>query len=339
MGNFILEYRDPIFGLIILISVILLISVLSYFWGIFSKKEEKESIEKFIKKFQTANSLSAEHQELLRNLNINAETLGILASTFVRSGDFEKAISVYIIALNKATSKKEREFLLTNLGKVYFKAGFMERAKIVLLQAIEISPRNPEALQILSVIYEKLKLYKEALEVLDALNEQNVDTFGIVNYINALIIKNDTSLKFEEKISQILNLKLNFASRLALEMYIQNREPLENFKNFPPLRECIDLIFPLNQPVNLQDSEYNALFYAKGMSENEQKSEIFEINLLSALKNQNFNSATLKFSYVCEKCKNELPMFFYRCPVCYSLQSVHIIPKIVEKSDDFGQTF
>ena len=62
MENFFVEYRDPIFGLIVLISIILLVAVLSYLWGIFSKNNEQENIEKFIKKFDISNGLDDEHK-------------------------------------------------------------------------------------------------------------------------------------------------------------------------------------------------------------------------------------------------------------------------------------
>ena len=40
-------YRDPIFGLIILITAVLLIIVLSYFWGILLSKNKQKIIDKF----------------------------------------------------------------------------------------------------------------------------------------------------------------------------------------------------------------------------------------------------------------------------------------------------
>lgn len=339
MENFLISYRDPIFGLIVLTSIILLVAVLSFFWGVFSKKDENHNIEKFIKKFDSTNTLSNKYDELLRHLEIGADVLAILASTFVKSGDFEKAISVYIIALSKTNDKKERVFLLTSLGKVYFKAGFLERAENVLLQSLKLSPRNPEALKILSVIYERLKFYDKALESIDALTEQGEETYALNCYIQALIIKNDRNLSFNEKISRILALNFDSAKRMALELYLQNKEPLENFKNFPELKNCIDLIYPLNFAVNTDDNEFKELFYTKNLTSQNGESQIFEINALSALKKTNFSDATLKFSYICQNCKSSLPTFFYRCPMCYSLQSVQIIPQITKKTDEISQTF
>lgn len=341
MENFFIEYRDPIFGLIVLISMILLIAVLSYFWGVFHRKDEKQNLEKFIKKFESANALDKKYEHLLKNLDVDAQALGILATTFVKSGAFEKAISIYLIALEKAQSKGEREFILTNLGKVYFKAGFLERARGVLLESLRFSPRNVEALTHLIVIYERLKRYGDALEVLDALYEQEKEVYEWSEYIRALQISNDTKISFNEKIERILALNFgeNSAKRMALELFIKHKEPLENLKEFPPLKSCIDLIYSLNECVNLTDSDYRALFYSKGLSDKSAKSEIFEINSLVAMRESGIKNGSLSFSYVCDECKSSIPLFFYRCPICYKLSSAHILPQITEKNDEISMPF
>lgn len=341
MENFFIEYRDPIFGLIVLISIILLIAVLSYFWGVFSKKDEKHNLEKFIKKFESSNGLSDEHKNMLQALDIGADSLSLLAMVFVKSGDFEKAIHVYLIALEKANNKKEREFILTNLGKVYFKAGFLQRSNDIFLEALKLGPRNEDALKHLTVIYEKLRSYKDELSVLDSLHEQGVDTKTSIAFVKAQIISNDRTLSFKEKIDGILEFKDYFpqSARMALELYVKNKEPLDEFKHFPPLSLCMDIIWQLKEAVNLQDNEYGALFYAKGFSDEYKKSEIFEINALSAMRMANFKGADLSFSYLCGECKSTIPLFFYRCPVCYALKSAHIISSITEENSEISMPF
>lgn len=340
MENFFLEYRDPLFGLIVLITIILMVAILNYAWGVFSKKDDKENIEKFIKKFENIKNLSQEHLELLRNLNVNSDNLGILAAMMEKNGDFEKSIGIYLIALEKANSNKEKIYILTNLGKTYFKAGFLKRSEDVLLQSLKLSPRNKEALKLLVVIYEKLKDFNKALEVLDALREQDIDVFDEIDYIKIQLISNDNKLNFKEKITEILKLKYNFklAKRFAIECFIKNCEPLDEFSEFPPLDECMDLIFNFKRAVNLQDNEYKALFCAKNIIKDNQKSKFFEINMLNLAKNSDLN-ATLKFKFTCNNCKNLLPLFFYRCPFCYTLQSVVITPELSEIKDEISQTF
>lgn len=340
MENFFIEYRDPIFGLIVLISIILLVAVLSYLWGIFSKNSEQENIEKFIKKFDISNGLDDEHKKILQNLQVGADTLGFLALTFAKSGDYEKAISVYLIALEKVNSNKEKRFILTNLGKIYFKAGFLGRAEEVFLESLKLSPRNTESLTHLSVIYEKLKKFDRVLEVLDALRELGADTRSETDYIKSQIIANNVKMPFSEKINEILRLENGFknAPRFALELCLQHKEPFSNLSKFPPLEKCVDMLNDFKEAVNLEDSEYAAFFGAKGLSKNSQKSKFFEINALRELKKSNLN-ADLAFEFVCTECKNTIPLFFYRCPICHKLDTSCIIPKITEKRIEISQTF
>ncbi len=59
MDIFFVEYRDPLFGIIILFGAIFVIAFANYSWGIFKAKGEEHSIEKFIKKFEVASDQDA----------------------------------------------------------------------------------------------------------------------------------------------------------------------------------------------------------------------------------------------------------------------------------------
>ncbi|EEU7220866.1 hypothetical protein HEJ68_001846, partial [Campylobacter jejuni] len=78
------------------------------------------------------------------------------------------------------------EFIFLSLAKVYFKAGFLERAKEVLLQALKLRPRNIQALKLLKIVYLKLRSYKENLELLECLFELNEDVQKEYDFIKAL---------------------------------------------------------------------------------------------------------------------------------------------------------
>ena len=146
-----------------------MIAALSYAWGIFSSKDEKKRIEKFIRKFDSKDGISDEHKQMLQSPEIDAQSLCMLGQTFAKNGDFEKSISVYLIALGKVRDKNEKEFILNELGEVYFKAGFLKKASEVFEKVLELSPRNVLALRFLTMIDEKLKNYKEALYALNSL--------------------------------------------------------------------------------------------------------------------------------------------------------------------------
>ncbi|WP_180380035.1 hypothetical protein [Campylobacter sp. P0109] len=53
MDFFFIEYRDPIFGLIVLFAAVLLVAISSYALGIWGVKDENRSIEKFVKNLKT----------------------------------------------------------------------------------------------------------------------------------------------------------------------------------------------------------------------------------------------------------------------------------------------
>ncbi|CZE46218.1 tetratricopeptide repeat protein [Campylobacter geochelonis] len=341
MENFFIDYRDPIFGLIILISAALIVATASYVWGVFSKRDEKDRIERFIRKFDSSNGLSTKHKELLRSIDIGSESLGLLATVFSKSGDFEKAINVYLIALENVKDKKDKEFILTNLGKVYFQAGFLKKSEEIFLESLKLGPRNETSLKYLSVIYERLKLYQNELEVLDALKEQGVSTDESLAFVKSQIIANDANLSFDKKIKEIMTFSkdFDFVLRLVLELHLKHQEPLSKIRKFPNLASCIDIIWHLKEPVNLRDREFKALFYAKNLNNEFETSSFFEINAISAMRKSGFFEADLNFKYVCKECKNTLPTHFYRCPICYSLQSVEILPKIVRKDDEINMPF
>lgn len=340
MENFFLDYRDPIFGIIVFIFAGLIIAIFSYLWGVFSKKEEASKIEKFIQKFDLNKGLGSKYQEILKSGGIGIDGLVILANIFSKSGDFDKAINVYLIALQREkNSKKDKEFILTELGKIYFNAGFLKKSEQTLLQSIELSPRNEVALKYLSVIYERLRLFDKELEVLDALKEQGIETSKNEAFTKALIISNDNTLNFDKKIKAISNLNSPQALRLILELFIKNNEPLSKIKKFPPLSSVIDIIWHLNESVNLKDSEYKALFYAKNLSSEYVKSSFFEIEAISMMRNSGYFGADLNFKYICPSCKSSLPTYFYRCPICYSLDDTIIIPRLVKRDDEINMPF
>lgn len=341
MDIFFIEYRDPMFGLVVLFAIVLMVAVASYAWGVFRGREERAKIEKFIKKFNTPNALSDEHKNLLQTLQIDAQSLSLLGLTFAKNGDFEKAISVYLIALGKVKNKDEKEFILTELGQVYFKAGFLENSMDVFLKAVELSPRNAVALRFLTMIDEKLKRYDDAQQTLVSLNELGVDVSASRAYLNALKILDDKSITPQEKVQKILPLSREFRllKRMCMQLFIRQGVNLANLPEFAPLSEVIDLVYNQENAINLADDEYKALFYAKGVINEPCDIKGFELNVIKNLQNSNYTRATLSFSYVCKHCKNAFPMHFYRCPMCHELGSVEILPHITERADENNMPF
>ncbi|WP_086241406.1 tetratricopeptide repeat protein [Campylobacter devanensis] len=335
MDFFFIEYRDPIFGLIVLFSVLLLVAIFSYFWGVFSLKDQKNSIDKFVNKFQSQSNLDQKYQDMLIRLDIDSGSLNALAGIFARSGEFNKAIAIYLIALQKAITKSQKELIFLNLGKAYLKAGFMQRSIEVFLEAIKISPKNIDALSHLGLGFEKLRLHDKSLEVLDALQEQGVDVAQEIAYTKALKLKN-SQMEFEQKVAKMAKFANDFklVSRMILELFIINGKDVNLINIKPDLAHCLDILY-LNDAV-LDGDEYKELYSAKGLN-NAQISD-FNLNLLKVARDNNLN-ATLSFSYICKECKGSYPLFFYRCNHCARLGSCAIIPNVIKESDENSISF
>ena len=125
------------FGIIILFSLIFIISFVNYWWGVFKTKEERQSITQFIKRFEVATDDDG-YKKILDEFKLSTESLGLLAHSYNKSGDFEKSISIYLLALKQVKNKDEKQYILTALGKTYFKAGFLRRSEEVFLEALKL---------------------------------------------------------------------------------------------------------------------------------------------------------------------------------------------------------
>ena len=341
MNNFFIEYRDPMFGIIILFAVIFVISFANYWWGVFKSKEEKDSIEKFVKKFEIISD-EKEYKKLLQDSNIPIESLALLADAYGKSGDYEKSINIYLVALKRVKGKDKKEYILSSLGKTYFKAGFLRRGADIFLESLRLHPRNEESLKYLTVVYEKLKEYDKAIEVLDALEELGANIKRQKLYLECLRISEDSKIsnaKKQEKLKEISK-KEKFLQRKYFEFMQQNRlnitmEEFDNFdfKNFTDLlwfadKKWLDLSHSSKQiPIQIA--------MAKGLMQYENIDDgIFAFNVLGALRKEGSVKADLSFHYMCNDCKNVYPLYFYRCPNCLAVGSAKVQSYIVKANDE-----
>ncbi|TKX31540.1 tetratricopeptide repeat protein [Campylobacter estrildidarum] len=326
MDFFFVEYRDPLVGLIILTILIFVVAVANYAWKAFANKDEEQKLEKFIKKFEIDNA----HKDLLRNERLSFGNLSFLADIFTKSGEFEKATQIYLIALEKSKDKNEQEFIFIALANIYFKAGFLERAKEVLLQALKLRPRNIEALKLLKIVYLKLKAYKENLEILECLFELGEDVEKEQEFIKALNLQT-LNLSDEEKKEKLLELQIKnnpMLGRLVFEKYHLFIE--QNFNHI------YDLLYKEKKALNLQNEEFLEFFYALGFIQEDKIPNHFvfqnsNFKMFKILRDNSFKTR-LEFSYRCMECKNIMPLFFYHCPMCYEFNTCKIICEV--KNDE-----
>ncbi len=341
MEIFFIDYHDPLFSIIILFLIIFIISFASYWWTVYKHKEEKNQIKNFIKKFESDRDL-LEYKMVAENQNISLESIILIALLHERKGDYDKAIEIYLLLLERAKDKEEKNQIFTMLGKLYFKAGFLQRSETTFLEGIKISPRNKKALNYLIVIYEKLRKYDKAIEILNVLEELNVDIKKQRKYIEALDIISTAKSDYQTKKSKLLQIcnENKIIQRVLFEFLGRNEKEIKfkEIENFD-FYKLVDLIWYLpKERIYLGDVKNSALFEilsARGIIDKEKKSAVFELDLLICLNSSKENKkADLRFEYICKECKEVFPIFFYRCPNCYTFDSAQTIPMIVKKEDE-----
>lgn len=403
MDFFFVEYRDPMFGLLVLVALVLVVALLHYAWRTLSSKSQKKGLEGFIKKFDIAD----EHKDLLRASSLSLENLHFLAGIFTKSGEFEKAIQIYLIALEKIKDKGEQEAIFYDLAEVYFRAGFLQRSVEVLLNALNLRPRNEKALKLLKIVYLRLKRYDEVLQSLDALFELGCEVSKEREFINVIALKNgaqsgalgEKNLSVDDKRSQNLalnaqnsalksenlanlnlsdlnsknanskaknlknsnsnletsnlnskdlNLNLeNSTSTLNLNSKNLNSTPknsAQNYENNELVKRfllengaeihaefelVIDLLYKGKRAIFLDDNAYFELFCAMKLAPKRQNYAFTnpKLKMLEILNDNDFK-ARLSFSYVCTHCKNQMPLFFYHCPICYEFGGCKILYEV-----------
>lgn len=394
MDFFFVEYRDPMFGLLVLVALVLVVAVLHYAWRTLSSKSQKKGLEGFIKKFDIAD----EHKDLLRASSLSLENLHFLAGIFTKSGEFEKAIQIYLIALEKIKDKGEQEAIFYDLAEVYFRAGFLQRSVEVLLNALNLRPRNEKALKLLKIVYLRLKRYDEVLQSLDALFELGCEVSKEREFINVIALKNgaqsgalgEKNLSVDDKRNQNLALKSENSANLNssdlnsknanskaknskklnsnletsnlnskdLHLNLENSNSTLNFNSkdlnstqSPKSYEnnelvkrfllengaeihaefelVIDLLYKGKRAIFLDDNAYFELFCAMKLAPKRQNYAFTnpKLKMLEILNDNDFK-ARLSFSYVCTHCKNQMPLFFYHCPICYEFGGCKILYEV-----------
>jgi lipopolysaccharide biosynthesis regulator YciM len=328
-----IEYRDPIFGIVVFFVAVFIIACANYWWGTFKNDKEKNSIEQFIKKFEVVSDAN-EYKKLLDEFSISSESLGLLAHSFAKSGEYEKAIGIYLIALKKVKNRDEKQYVLCELGKTYFKAGFLRRSSEVFTEALKLYPRNEEALKYLTVIYEQLKEYEKSLEVLDVLEELNVAVEIEKNYVTSLKVLEDENKSDKTKYNELIELakKDQIVARMLFEFAKEAK--LEFDIEILNANTSLDLLWNSDEEI-LKKSNLpviQSMLVAKGVEKEIPEKIPFELEVLANLRKNNYTKAGLNFEYTCSSCKGTFPIHFYRCPSCHALKLPYI-SLILTKND------
>ncbi|MCV6607870.1 MAG: hypothetical protein OIF32_06640 [Campylobacterales bacterium] len=322
MEFIIFDYEDPLFSIFVLGLVVVIVSFANRWFETFKNKDEKRKISKFVKNFNLGKDTN-NYKKILEGGTEAVETLALSATIRSKAGEYEEAIKIYLSLLDILTDKNAKIDIMTMLGKTYFKAGFMQRSKDILLKALQLKPRNKDALQLLLIVYENLKNYTKALEVVAVLEELDVDVSNEKGILEILQITNNATLTSEKKSEQLLKyyeINPQFFRQVYEYLAVFETERFWQLLKDEEIDGVLDLLWNMEKdsidfervkktPVLVE------IYTAKDYISDAKKSSIFEVNTLIKLKEEK-SIATLGFEYPCENCGNTFPMYFNRCPSC-----------------------
>jgi lipopolysaccharide assembly protein B len=346
MNTVFIEFRDPLFGIIIFFVIVFVVALFSYWWGRFKTKEDHHHLDRFLRKFRSPPS-SMEIKELIDTSAIPIDSWLLLANSYSNNGEYAKCIDIYHGLLSKREMDANQKEIMFLLGQTYFKAGFLERSKTIFLEILKMSPRTPQALRYLLLVYEYLKDYKAAMDVLEPLEELDVDVLKDRVYLTCLLILNDFALSSEQKAQKLLEIYkehqeltylifeylLQFHPRLAWQNldHSQSKKLSSLFWNLD--KEAVDF------DIIARNSYLRELFSAKGYVSLESQSAVFEFDVLIHLHKSAYRKAIINFEYMCENCKQVFPFAFYRCSHCHSIDTLVAEPVIAKEHHETFDSF
>ena len=326
MGSFFIEFRDPLFSIIILFGIIFMIPFFSYWWGRYKTKDNHQYLDKFLAQFHVLPS-EVEIKKMIHQGELSEKSWLLLADTYTKNGDFEKAVEIYTELLFYNKNSENAKEIMFLLGKTYFKAGFLGRSRDVFLEILKRNPRTPQALHYLLLVYEYMKDYKSAQEVLEPLEQLNENITKDTLYLKILSL---LSSKDEEITTKLIHFyqEHQILERMIFE-YLFKHDPSIAWEIFPLQKasKIADLFWQLpKEKVDFEkvnNSEFlQELYSAKGYISSVNSSSIFELNILIHLKGK--ANTTLGFEYICTTCKVAYPFSFHRCSNCHSIDSVEL---------------
>lgn len=346
MNNLFIEYRDPLFGIIVFFVLVFVIALFSYWWGRFKTKDDHRHLDRFLSQFKAPPS-EMELKELISSSKISSKSWLLLADLYSQNGEYEKSIEIYYELLAHIQEDVNKKDILFLLGKTYFKAGFLQRSQNVFLEILKANPRTPQALRYLLLIYEHLKDYKAALSVLEPLDELGEDVKNDKIYLEVILLLNDYAMDEYEKTQKLLSLyKEHRRFTYLIFEYLFKKNPKAAWQNLDQsqCQRVSDLLWNLDKEfidfdIISQNVYLRELYSAKGFVTLEQRSSVFEFDLLINLRKSDYKGATLSFEYICKQCKQIYPFSFHRCPSCQAIDSVLSEPIISKEYSENNNSF
>ena len=347
MDNIILEYRDPLFGIIIVVALIFVISFITYSYSIYKERNARKDYRKLSLRFELGKLKEEDYVHLYKTYNLPFDSILLLASSFLHKGDYNKAISVYLALLEHVNDRVKKEELLDRLGTTYFKGGFLQRSKEVFLRILKFSPHNTNALLYLLLVNEKLKDFKKAREIACCLEELDKNVTKDKIYLDSLIIINDSVLSYERRTELLYEIfkENKIIERIFASFLIQFNKPFfwDHINEFD-CSKFIDIMwYQKKEDINFdkvsENPFLNELYNAKGYLNTINHSNDFDLDILILInKHEHKINASLDFEFICNSCKHSHPVFDTRCPHCHSILTFDVKHHLTKSFYNFNQS-
>jgi len=340
LENFLPGYNDPLFSILLIVVISLIIAVATYGWSVYKQQKEQGNLLKFLDKFDSAEcALDTADMTFEPHL---LKPLSLLAKAFENSGEYHKAVSIYLYLIKHISQEQGKLELMERLANTYLHAGFLERARSLYAEVLRKKPRNVTVLYELGVVYEMMHQYDKAKEVIEPLELLGENTYNLKKFLELSQITSSKSTSIEEKLKklqkilkdepslyrQIISVLLQLDTQIAWENIDMERigDILDIFWFLPNSQVDLDII--------TSNNALHTLYYAKGYLQKapKEKSGIFSLDMLATAREGGFEEGELLFSYLCKKCKQSFPVSFKRCPNCMAINSVEVEEQIAKSS-------
>ncbi len=339
MENILPAYNDPLFSILLIVVISLIIAVVTYAWGLYRQQKEQGNLLKFLEKFDSSEcALDTTDMPFEPHM---LKPLTLLAKAFENSGEYHKAINIYLYIIKNISDDLVKQELMERLGNTYLHAGFLERARSIYAEILRKRPRNVQVLYELGVVYEMMHKYDKAKEVIEPLEMLGEKTHTLTKFLELSEVSSDKTISTQEKLKK-LNKILEEEPKLYRHIVSVMLQLDTNmaWKAIDPerLKEVIDILWFLpNSQLDLDiitsNKQLSTLYYAKGYLQNPTvQSGIFSLDMLATARESGFEQGDLLFSYLCKKCKQSFPVSFKRCPNCMAINSVEVEEKIAKSS-------
>jgi len=316
-----MDYRDPLFSVIMFFVIVLISVLVTIGLGKFREYLREKNLEEFLKDFEYIKI------ENLKLDEASIDALFLLAKAYEKEGDFEKSLKIYLWISKNIKSVE----ILKHITNLYYKAGFLEKAKKTAYQILSIKPRDVGTLELLILIDEKLNNLHEIINILEIFEELEISLPDEKAYaLLKLALKKNCNIEFCEDVKSIDDIykKYPFIEREYLkEMFLTNpKKAYETIKE-DKVYEYLDLYWHRDDIPNTE--KFKNILAAKHLEICNEKAP-FEIEILKQVKK---DFADLEFEYICENCKKIFPLYSTRCPNCHKLFKQKLLMNVVEKKE------